>query len=50
MSGQISIEGQGTVRLNIEYDEGLVHTLEIKDALYFPETIISILCAQHWYH
>ena len=49
ISGQISIKGQGTVRYKIEKYEVRVHTLDIRDALYVPESPIYILCPQHWY-
>ena len=46
-SGQIAIKFQGTARWNIEYDEVRVHTLDIKDVLYVPESPISIQYPQH---
>ena len=48
ISVQISIKGRGTVRWKIEDDEGRVHTLDIKDTLYVPESPISIICPQYW--
>ena len=48
ISGHISIKVQCTIRWNIEYDEGRVHTLDIKDALYVPESPLSTICPQHW--
>ena len=50
ISGQIFIKDQGIVWWNIEYDEGRVHTLKIKDALYVPESPIYIIFPQHWDH
>ena len=49
ISGQIAIKGQGTIRWNIEDEKDGVHTLYIKYALYVLESIISVLCPQHWY-
>ena len=42
ISGQIAIKGRGTVIWNTEDYEGMVHTLDIKDTLYFPESPFSI--------
>ena len=49
ISGQIYIKGQGTSRCKIEDNEGRVHTQDIKEALYVPESPLSILCPQYWY-
>ena len=46
--GQISIKCQGTIRWKIEDDEGKVKILYIKDALYVPESLLSILRHHHW--
>ena len=48
LSGQIAIKVQGTIRCNIEDDDGILHTLYIKDSLYVPKSLISILYPEHF--
>ena len=48
--GQISIKGQGTIMWKIEYYEVRVYILDIKDALYLPESLLYVLRPQHRSH
>ena len=43
ISVKVNIQGKGTVKWNIEDDNGRVHALEIRDDLYVPESPLSIL-------
>jgi hypothetical protein len=42
------IKGKGTIRWKIEDDNGVVHTIKLKNALYVPAFKTCLLCAQHW--
>jgi hypothetical protein len=42
------IKGKGTIRWKIEDDNGIVHTIKLKNALYVPAFKTCLLCTQHW--
>jgi hypothetical protein len=44
----IPIKGKGTVKWNIEDDNGIVHTIRIPGSLYVPGMLHCLLCPQHW--
>ena len=46
--GKIIIKVQETIIWRIEADEVRIHILDIEDALYVPESPLSIICTQHW--
>ena len=48
IGGQIATKVQGAARWNIQDDEGRLNTLDIKESLYVPKSLISILCPQYW--
>jgi hypothetical protein len=48
-SGEASpIKGKGTLSWRIEDDDGIVHTIKLKDSLYVPSFTNCLLCTQHW--
>ena len=42
------IKGKGTLNWKIEDDDGVVHTIKLKDSLYVPNFTSCLLCTQHW--
>jgi hypothetical protein len=44
----IPVKGRGTVKWKLEDDDGVVHKIKIKNALYVPEMQMCLLCPQHW--
>lgn len=46
-TGVLVPRGLGTVHLKIKDDEGIVHTKDIHDALFFPESPVNILRVTH---
>jgi hypothetical protein len=42
------IKGKGTIRWKNEDDNGMVHTIKLKNALYVLEFKTCLLCTQHW--
>jgi hypothetical protein len=42
------IKGKGTIRWKIEDDNGMVHTIKLKNALYILAFKTCLLCTQHW--
>ena len=48
ISVNVTINWQGISKWNLEDENVQLNTLEIKDALYVPDSLISILCPQHW--
>jgi hypothetical protein len=43
----IPVKGRGNVKWKLEDDDGVVHKIKIKNALYVPEMQMCLLCAQH---
>jgi hypothetical protein len=41
------IKGKGTIKWKIEDDNGVVHTIKLKNALYVPAFKTCLLCTQH---
>ena len=46
--GVIQVKGEGTIVLKIEDDDGIVHPIKIKKALYAPEALSCFLAPQKW--
>ena len=46
--GVIPVKGRGTVKWKLEDDDGVIHEIKIKNALYVPEMQTCLLCPQHW--
>ena len=44
----VPIKGKGTLKWQIEDDDGVVHTITLKNSLYVPEFTSCLLCIQHW--
>ena len=44
----VPIKGKGTLKWQIEDDDGVVHMITLKDSLYVPEFTSCLLCIQHW--
>jgi hypothetical protein len=42
------IKGKGTIRWKIEDDNGMVHTIKLKNALYVLAFKTCLLSTQHW--
>jgi len=42
------IKGKGTIKWKIEDDDGVVHTIKLKNSLYVPNFTNCLLCTQHW--
>eukprot|EP00978_Attheya_sp_CCMP212_P046714 scaffold407103_cov35-Attheya_sp.AAC.1 len=48
MRGIIVATKRGTIRWKIEDDDGKVHTINLKNALYAPSAPFRLLSPQHW--
>ena len=48
ISGKLKIIGTGKIRWKIEDDQGKVHAITIRDALYVPDADLRLLSPQHW--
>eukprot|EP00978_Attheya_sp_CCMP212_P034152 scaffold141825_cov31-Attheya_sp.AAC.2 len=48
MGGIIVATKRGTIRWKIENDDGKVHTIILKNALYAPSAPFRLLSRQHW--
>ena len=48
IGGNVTIQGQGKVKWNVEDYDGRVYTLEIRDTLYSSESPLYTLFPQHW--
>jgi hypothetical protein len=42
------IKGKGTIKWRIEDDDGVIHTIKLKNSLYVPAFTHCLLCPQHW--
>ena len=42
------MKGEGTILLKIEDEDGIVHPINIKNALYVPEAPSCLLAPQQW--
>jgi hypothetical protein len=42
------IKGKGRIKWRIEDDDGVIHTIKLKDSLYVPAFMHCLLCSQHW--
>jgi len=48
ISNGVAIAGEGTFKFNIKDDEGIQHTIRIKNSLYVPDMRRCLLSPQHW--
>ena len=46
--GVVQEKGEGTILWNIEDDNGVVNPINIKKALYIPESRSCLLAPQQW--
>jgi len=48
ISNGLAIAGKGTFKFNIKDNEGIQHTIRIKNSLYVPDMKRCLLSPQHW--
>ena len=48
ISDGLAIAGEGTFKFTIKDDEGIQHTIRIKNSLYVPDMRRCLLSPQHW--
>jgi len=48
ISSGLELAGEGTFKFNIKDDEGIQHTIRIKNSLYVPDMKKCLLLPQHW--
>jgi hypothetical protein len=48
ISNGLAIVGEGTFKFTIKDDEGIQHTIRIKNSLYVPDMRRCLLLPQHW--
>jgi len=48
ISNGLEIAGEGTFKFNVKDDDGIQHTIRIKNSLYVPDMRRCLMSPQHW--